>query len=192
MSKRPVSWPTSHTTVRTVRYTAVQSHKRRDSQQDFKISCCESLVCYCVRENTASGNCPIPLLSVSIPVCLPLGPFQFHQVLFSRPWILPLFPDAAPESAAQPAPDWASLYVGNLPSLMALYAISIRQNRVSPPSFFRFRLATDTLDLSYILPTAGRIRVFHPLERALTGRTSSRHLPTRQVPVLPSADTHRR
>ena len=30
----------------------------------------------------------------------------------------------------------------------------------------------DTLDLGYILPTAGRIRDFHPLERALTGRTS--------------------
>ena len=53
----------------------------------------------------------------------------------------------------------------------ALYAISVRQARVLPPSFFRFCLATDTLDLGYILPTAGRIRDFHPLERALTGRT---------------------
>ena len=49
--------------------------------------------------------------------------------------------------------------------------ISVRQARVLPPSFFRFCLAADTLDLSYILPTAGRIRDFHPLERALTGRT---------------------
>ena len=57
---------------------------------------------------------------------------------------------------------------------MALYAISIRQNRVSPPSFFRFRLATDTLDLSYILPTAGRIQDFHPLDHALTGRTNKK------------------
>ena len=32
----------------------------------------------------------------------------------------------------------------------------------------------DALGLGYILPTAGRIRVFHPLERALTGRTSKR------------------
>ena len=140
--------------------------------QDFKISCCcESLVCYCVRENTASGNCPIPLLRVSIPVCLPLGHPQFPQILYSRPWVLPLFPDVAPESAAQPAPDWASFYVGNLPSLMALYAISIRQARDLPPPFFRFCLTTDTLGLSYILPAAGRIRDFHPLERALTGRT---------------------
>jgi len=41
-----------------------------------------------------------------------------------------------------------------------------------PPSFFRSRLTTDTLDLGYILPTAGRVRDFHPLERALTGRTN--------------------
>ena len=41
-----------------------------------------------------------------------------------------------------------------------------------PPSFFRFCLTADTLDLGYILPTAGRIRDFHPLERALTGRTA--------------------
>ena len=59
----------------------------------------------------------------------------------------------------------------NLPSLTALYAISVRQARVLPPPFFRFCLTTDTLGLSYILPAAGRIRDFHPLERALTGRT---------------------
>ena len=52
--------------------------------------------------------------------------------------------------------------------------IPVRQARVLPPSFFRFHLAMDTLDLGYILPTAGRIRDFHPLERALTGRTSER------------------
>ena len=54
---------------------------------------------------------------------------------------------------------------------MALYAISIRQARDLPPPFFRFCLTADTLGLSYILPAAGRIRDFHPLERALTGRT---------------------
>ncbi len=31
--------------------------------------------------------------------------------------------------------------------------------------------ATNTLAFGYILPTAGRIRNFHPLEHALTGRT---------------------
>ena len=30
----------------------------------------------------------------------------------------------------------------------------------------------DTLDLGYILPATGQIRDFHPLERALTGRTN--------------------
>ena len=57
---------------------------------------------------------------------------------------------------------------------MALYAISIRQARDLPPPFFRFCLTADTLGLSYILPAAGRIRDFHPLERALTGRTRNK------------------
>ena len=43
--------------------------------------------------------------------------------------------------------------------------------RSLPPSFFRFHLTVDTLDLGYILPTAGWIRDLHPLERALTGHT---------------------
>jgi hypothetical protein len=32
----------------------------------------------------------------------------------------------------------------------------------------------DTLGFGYILPTAGRIRDFHPLERALAGRTKTK------------------
>ena len=52
--------------------------------------------------------------------------------------------------------------------------VSVRQARVLPQSFFRFRLTADTLDLSYILPAAGWIRDFHPLERALTGRTTQK------------------
>ena len=39
------------------------------------------------------------------------------------------------------------------------------------PASFRFRLTADTLALGCILPTAGRIRDFHPLERAPAGRT---------------------
>ena len=49
--------------------------------------------------------------------------------------------------------------------------IPVRRIRVLPPPSFRFRLATDTLGLGYDLPTAGRSRDFHPLERALAGRT---------------------
>ena len=41
-----------------------------------------------------------------------------------------------------------------------------------PPPFFRSRLTTDALDLGSILPTAGWIRNFHPLKRALTERTN--------------------
>ena len=85
----------------------------------------------------------------------------------SFPLYLPHLPQTIPCSY------WALFCCANLPSFAALYAISVRQARVLPPSFFRFHLTMDTLDLGYILPTAGRIRVFHPLERALTGRTNT-------------------
>ena len=39
------------------------------------------------------------------------------------------------------------------------------------PASFRFHLAMDTLAFGYILPATGRIRDFHPLERAPAGRT---------------------
>ena len=49
--------------------------------------------------------------------------------------------------------------------------IPVRRVRVLPPPSFRSRLATDTLGFDYDLPAAGRSRDFHPLERALAGRT---------------------
>ena len=55
--------------------------------------------------------------------------------------------------------------------------ISVRRARVLPPPSFRFRLATDTLGFGYDLPAAGRSRDFHPLERALAGRTIQKTVP---------------
>ena len=49
--------------------------------------------------------------------------------------------------------------------------IPVRRARVLPLPSFRFRLAADTLGFGYDLPTAGQSRDFHPLERALAGRT---------------------
>ena len=49
--------------------------------------------------------------------------------------------------------------------------ISVRRVRVLPPPSFRFLLTTDTLGFGYDLPAAGRSRDFHPVERALAGRT---------------------
>ena len=86
----------------------------------------------------------------------------------------PLYPPHLPQTT--PCSYWALFCYANSPSFAALYAISVRQARVLPPSFFRFCLTADTLDLGYILPTAGRIRDFHPLERALTGRTKTKVL----------------
>ena len=41
----------------------------------------------------------------------------------------------------------------------------------SHPASFRFHLTVDTLAFGYLLPAAGRIRVFHPLETCAAGRT---------------------
>ena len=65
--------------------------------------------------------------------------------------------------------------------------ISVRRVRVLPPPSFRFRLATDTLGFGYDLPAAGRSRDFHPLERALAGRTIIR---LRRKDLLPSQLFH--
>ena len=83
----------------------------------------------------------------------------------SFPLYLPYLPQAFPCSY------WALTCIGVSPTPGAFYMVSVRQAKVLPPSFFRFRLTTDTLDLGYILPAAGWIRDFHPLERALTGHT---------------------
>ncbi len=66
-----------------------------------------------------------------------------------------------------------------------LYTISVRQARALPiggpfnlrnPASFRFHLTMDTLAFGCTLPTAGRVRVSHPLERALAGRSRKKGL----------------
>ena len=47
---------------------------------------------------------------------------------------------------------------------------------VLPPPSFRFRSTTDTLGFGCDLPAAGRSRDFHPLERALAGRTQKQQI----------------
>ena len=78
-----------------------------------------------------------------------------------------------------PCSYWASACFAALPSRKTLYVISVRQTRDLPvvslfphPASFGFHLTVDTLAFGYILPTAGRIRDFHPLERAPAGRTA--------------------
>ena len=61
---------------------------------------------------------------------------------------------------------------GNLTLIHSLYMISVRQARVLPSASFRLLVTEDALAFGYILPTAGRIRDLHPLERALTGHTA--------------------
>ena len=63
---------------------------------------------------------------------------------------------------------------GSLTLACNLYMISVRRARVLPLASFRFPVAGDTLAFGCILPTAGRIRDLHPLERALAGRTKKK------------------
>ena len=55
----------------------------------------------------------------------------------------------------------------------SVYAVTPRQQprRNVHPTFFGFCLTADTLAFGEVLPAAGRLRDFHPRERALTGRT---------------------
>ena len=52
------------------------------------------------------------------------------------------------------------------------------------PASFRFHLAVDTLAFGYLLPTAGRIRVFHPLETCAAGRTGQRNKPSHSAELI--------
>ena len=79
-----------------------------------------------------------------------------------------------------PCSYWASACSAVLPSCDTLYVVSVRQARGLPavslfphPASFRFHLAMNTLAFGYILPTTGRIRVFHPLETCAAGRTET-------------------
>ena len=51
------------------------------------------------------------------------------------------------------------------------YEISVRQVSGLHSGFLQTPPHDDALAFGYILPTAGRIRDFHPLERALAGHT---------------------
>ena len=89
---------------------------------------------------------------------------------------LPHLPHAIPCSF------WASTWIAALPSHIAFYAVPVRQARGLPvvslfpyPASFRFRLTTDTLAFGYLLPAAGRIWVFHPLETCAAGRTMQKN-----------------
>ena len=68
---------------------------------------------------------------------------------------------------------------GSLTLACNLYMISVRRARVLPLASFRFPVAGDTLAFGCILPTAGRIRDLHPLERALAGRTKKARIQNR-------------
>ncbi len=101
-------------------------------------------------------------------------PSQFSIVLFII---------AIPKYKLVPCSYWTSTCCGALSPICALYAVPVRQARGLPPPSFRFRVATDTLGLSYALPATGRARDFHPLDCAHAGRTQrpNGHYPVHSV-----------
>ena len=116
-----------------------------------------SVDCRFLRISPHGGH---PCLWLTVPATEPVVDFH-HQVIahakrtkkasrktacLSRGFRLP---------QAVPCSYWTLTCYGTLSSPEALYMVSVRQARVFPPSFFRFCLTTDTLDLGYILPTAG-------------------------------------
>ena len=95
-------------------------------------------------------------------------------------------------SSVIPCSYWASAWFAVLPSRKTLYVISVRQTRDLPvvslfphPASFRFHLTMDTLAFGYILPTAGRIRDFHPLETCAAGRTNRKTVHLNYCPNEP-------
>ena len=59
---------------------------------------------------------------------------------------------------------------------MGVKALLKKHFHTTDPASFRFPVAGDTLAFGYLLPAAGRIRNFHPLECALAGRTTKNGL----------------
>ena len=93
----------------------------------------------------------------------------------SFPLYLPHLPQMIPCSY------WALFCAANSPSFTALYAISVRQARVLPirgtfqplkSGFLQIPPHDGHPCLWLNLPATGRLRDFHPTERALTGRTA--------------------
>ena len=76
------------------------------------------------------------------------------------PWLLNMLPYSY----------WALTCLAVLPTYSA-FMVSVRQASDLPPASFRFPVTQDTLALGYILPAVGRIRDFHPLKHAPSGRT---------------------
>ena len=88
----------------------------------------------------------------------------------------PLIP--APSTVGVPCSYWTSVCVATSSTLHSLSG-QLLQASVLPTlceayGFLQTSPHSDALAFSCILPTAGRIRDFHPLERAPAGRTTKR------------------
>ena len=135
-----------------------------------------------------SGHVPVGFPEITYCPRLPFRYAQLNETLCSFPGFLPLFPDIAPEPSSQPfipslhrcfhtrdsevtkpAPD-VDLYL--------LHHYSDISTLTAGSQFFQLCLGFLQIPphdghpcLWLNLPATGRLRDFHPRERALTGRT---------------------
>ena len=79
-----------------------------------------------------------------------------------------------PSTVGVPCSYWTLACSAASPTLHSLFGIPVRQASALPRASFRPTPHGGALASGCILPTAGRIRDFHPLERAPAGRTKER------------------
>jgi len=78
-----------------------------------------------------------------------------------------------PSTVGVPCSYWTLACSAASSTLHSLFGIPVRQASVLPRASFRPTPHGGALASGCILPTAGRIRDFHPLERAPAGRTEN-------------------
>ncbi|SET53522.1 hypothetical protein SAMN04487771_102341, partial [[Clostridium] aminophilum] len=79
-----------------------------------------------------------------------------------------------PSTVGVPCSFWTLACLAASSTLHSLFGIPVRQASALPRASFRPTPHGGALASGCILPTAGRIRDFHPLERAPAGRTKKR------------------
>ncbi|SET23884.1 hypothetical protein SAMN04487771_10091, partial [[Clostridium] aminophilum] len=78
-----------------------------------------------------------------------------------------------PSTVGVPCSFWTLACLAASSTLHSLFGIPVRQASALPRASFRPTPHGGALASGCILPTAGRIRDFHPLERAPAGRTKN-------------------
>ena len=88
-----------------------------------------------------------------------------------------------PSTVGVPCSYWTLACSAASSTLHSLFGIPVRQASALPRASFRPTPHGGALASGCILPTAGRIRDFHPLERAPAGRTENGDMHLMHIPI---------